>query len=186
VPAPLKPAAFPTPRPHGLEVRHEGFAGALALRCATEADLGALQSLYAATRAEELAAAPWAQATKAAFLGQQFALQHHHFVTHYPDADFLVIAAGPAVVGRFYRWRASASAEPDVVVDVSLLPAWRGQGLGEALLRAAMAQAAARSRGLALQVLHHNGGARRLYERLGFSIVGDSGAHLAMRWPRAA
>lgn len=180
------PAAFPAPRPHGLEVRHELFARALALRSAAEADLPALRALYASTREQELAAAPWSETAKAAFIGQQFALQHHHYVTHYPDADFLVIVAGPAVVGRFYRWRASAGAEPDVVIDVSLLPEWRGRGLGAALLRAAMAQAAARSRDVALQVLHHNGRARRLYERLGFSVVGGSGAHLAMRWQRAA
>lgn len=181
----MTPLAFPAPRPSRLDVRHALFVRELSLRGAVDADLPGLRALFAATRDEELAGVPWPPETKAAFIGQQFSLQHHHFLSHYPDADFLVITAGAELAGRFYRWRApdgSAGDEADLVIDVSLLTHWRGRGLGAALLRAAMDDAASRARDVALHVHRHNTRALRLYDRLGFAITGDAGAHAEMRW----
>lgn len=179
----MKPAAFPQPRPHGLA---GSFAGSgIALRGACEADLPFLRSLYASTREEELRAVPWPAATKTAFLEQQFALQHHHYLTYHPDAHYLVLEAGGVPIGRLYLARAAEGAdrgECDLVIDICLLPSWRGRGWGGALLRAVQEGAAARSRGVELQVLRHNAAARRLYERLGFAVGEESGAHLALRW----
>ena len=179
----MKPAAFPTPSAHGLGEPLADFG--VRLRGARDDDLPFLLALYATTRAEELAPVPWPEATKAAFLNQQFALQHHHYLTGYPRADFLLLEAQDGPVGRFYRAAAPEGADPaecDLVIDVSLLPPWRGRGLGTALLHAAMASAAARGRAVALHVLLSNVRARRLYERLGFAVTDEAGAHLAMRW----
>jgi ribosomal protein S18 acetylase RimI-like enzyme len=186
----VTPLAFPATRPHGLRVQHDLFVHALVLRGAVDADLPALRELYSSTRTEELAAAPWSQAAKDQFIGQQFSLQHHHYLANYRDADFLVIEAGAELVGRFYHWSApdgTTDPESDRVIDVSLMPRWRGRGLGGALLRAAMVHAASRGRGVTLHVHRHNDGARRLYERLGFVIAGDAGLHMEMLWlPKAA
>jgi ribosomal protein S18 acetylase RimI-like enzyme len=57
---------------------------------------------------------------------------------------------------------------PELSIGVSE-PA-RGKGIGEMLLRALIAEAAARGLGLGLSVRHTNP-ARRLYERLGFRAV---------------
>lgn len=166
-------------------VRHPLFEGTLALRRERGEDRPALRALYASTRQEELAAVPWPEATKAAFLDQQFALQHHHYVTHFPAADFLVVVSSGALVGRIYRDGVAPEATGeacDTVIDVSLLPGWRGRGLGTALLRAVMEDAARRGRGVALSVFVPNERARRLYERLGFTAVAMNGPYLAMRW----
>ena len=155
----------------------------LAVRAASDGDLPFLAALYAVTRHAELAAAAWPDDVRQAFLDSQFALQHRHYVGHYPDADFMVIHRDGEPLGRFYL---AHDGEDDLVVDIALLPAWRGQGIGQALIEAAARQASTRGRGLHLHVLHTNLAARRLYERLGFRADGDTGMHLHMRRAPAA
>jgi len=152
-------------------------------RAASEGDLPFLAALYATTREEELAAVAWPQNVRQAFLDGQFALQHRHYLEHYPDADFLVIHQDGQPVGRFYLAHEGAD---DLVVDITLLPAWRGRGIGQALIEGAIRQAAMQDRGVHLHVLHTNTAARRLYERLGFRVDIDTGMHLHMRRAPAA
>lgn len=165
----------PPPAPEPLVVR------GVILRHARDADLPALARLYADTRAEELAALPWPPAAKQAFTDQQFALQHRHYLSHHADADFLVLLHGDALVGRYYLQRGAGE---DLVVDISLLAEWRGQGLGGALLASSQRAAAAQGRGLCLHVLRWNLGAQRLYSRLGFEPEegGGTDTHQFMRW----
>ncbi len=172
--APFPPATVPAPEAPG-RLRAAGYA----LRPAIVADLPALGRLYADTRADELAAVPWPDVLRQAFLADQFRLQHQHYVAHYAGASFLVIEHAGEVVGRFYLWRGEPA---DCVVDISLLAPHRGQGLGRALLEAAQADAARAGRPLRLHVHKANVAARRLYERLGFRDDGDEGSHDAMSW----
>ncbi len=54
--------------------------------------------------------------------------------------------------------------------DLAVVPEWRGRGIGHALLSAAEDRAAQRGCcKLTLEVRDDNGGARRLYERFGFT-----------------
>ncbi|MBD7923826.1 GNAT family N-acetyltransferase [Xanthomonas bonasiae] len=157
-------------------------ARGISLRAAVETDLPWLRDLYASTRSAELAAVPWPETAKRAFLDQQFALQHAHYLRHFADADFLIVETAQAPLGRLYLQRGAAQ---HVLVDISLLPAWRGQGMGTALIAQAQALAAAAGCALSLHVLHANPDAQRLYARLGF-VAGDaSDTHLEMHW-RAA
>ena len=63
----------------------------LTLRPATADDEPFLEKVYAGTRAAELAAVPWTEEEKAAFLQMQFAAQAQYYREHYPDASFDVI-----------------------------------------------------------------------------------------------
>lgn len=152
------------------------------LRAACDDDLHWLCDLYATTRAAEMAQVAWPDPLKRSFLDQQFALQHAHYMSHFGGADFMALdgPAGPA--GRCYLQR---NAPEHLLIDLSLFPAWRGQGVGAALIRQAQADARALARGMRLHVLHSNHGARRLYERLGFIAEAASGSHLPMRWQPA-
>lgn len=160
------------------------------LRAARDDDLPWLRDLYASTRAEEMAPVPWPEATKRAFLVQQFELQHRHFVGHFPHADFWLVAGARGPIGRLYRDRAALPDSPgdDLIVDICFMPEWRSRGLGSLLLNAAQVSAAARHRGLRLHVQMHNSRALALYRRLGFEPVdaGDAtGSHIEMRWTAA-
>lgn len=154
-------------------------ARGIGLRAAGDADLAWLRDLYASTRSAELAAVPWPEQAKRAFLDQQFALQHAHYLSHFADADFLIVETAQAPLGRLYLQRGTTR---HVLVDISLLPAWRGQGVGTALIAHAQALAAAARCALSLHVLHANPGAQRLYARLGFVAGNASETHLEMHW----
>ncbi|CAD1797677.1 GNAT family N-acetyltransferase [Xanthomonas euroxanthea] len=151
----------------------------LALRPEQPADIAWLQALYASTRSDELAPVPWPEASKRAFLQQQFALQRAHYQQHFEGGDFLIVQAKDLRIGRLYLHRAAAQ---HTLVDISLLPDWRGQGIGSQLLAYAQAVAREAGCGLSLHVLHANPAAQRLYIRHGFVAGMSNQTHLQMHW----
>jgi ribosomal protein S18 acetylase RimI-like enzyme len=173
-----------TPFPKGRTDRMQTpalLAGrGFSLRSIVDEDLTWLHDLYATTRTEEMAPLPWPEIAKRSFLDQQFGLQHKHYMLHFGDADFLALAhsqRGP--VGRYYLQRAA----PDhLLVDISLFPDMRGQGIGHALIEASQREARMLDRGMQLHVSQHNQAAQRLYERLGFAITHSAESHRHMRW----
>ncbi len=69
-------------------------------------------------------------------------------------------------------------------ISIGVRPGARGQGIGEKLLRALIAEAGLRGLGLCLSVRSENP-ARRLYDRLGFRVVSGSAVRTARaecRW----
>lgn len=176
-------APFPAERAGRMQtpalLAERGFS----LRAVCDDDLPWLRDLYASTRAEEMAPVPWPEIAKRSFLDQQFGLQHKHYMLHFGDADFLAIEhsqRGP--VGRYYLQRVA----PDhLLVDISLFPGMRGQGLGRTLIEASQREAQALARGMQLHVAQHNHAAHRLYERLGFAITHSANTHHHMHWSRS-
>jgi GNAT superfamily N-acetyltransferase len=65
------------------------------------------------------------------------------------------------------------------IVDIALLSAHRGAGVGTLLLRRLIDEAAGSRRKVSIHVEFHNP-ARRLYTRLGFVPVAEHGTHLLM------
>ena len=176
--------AFPVPVTPAVEHRligeHQGVM--ITLRSAIDADREWLSELYASTRSDEMAMVPWHDAQKAVFLGQQFSLQHQHFVTYFPSASFDIVLADNMPIGRLYvdRW------EPWSIVDIALVPAWRGRGIGGLLIAQTLRQAEGCSADVALHVAVNNHRARALYERLGFIVTSDDETHYAMIRPYGA
>lgn len=66
--------------------------------------------------------------------------------------------------------------------DLELIAEVRNRGIGTALLTAVLTLAEQEGRAVELLVLKHNP-AQRLYARLGFRVIADDGARLAMRAP---
>jgi ribosomal protein S18 acetylase RimI-like enzyme len=151
----------------------------LRLRPVVDGDRAFLVALYAETRAAELALLPWPDEQKAAFVEQQFAAQDHHFRTPYAGASFDVIEVAGEPAGRLYVHRG----ERDVhVIEIGLVAARRGQGIGERLLMALRDEAQATGRRLTIHVDAQNA-ARRLYERIGLRVVSDAQPpYLLMEW----
>lgn len=171
---------FPPGRAAWLPASGESLPAGLGWRDAHDQDLPFLRQLYGEVRAAELAAVPWPDAVRQAFLDSQFALQHLHYTTHSQPADYLVIENAGRPIGRLYLYRDPQEAH---VIDIALLAAVRGRGIGSALLR--QVQQSALRDGLGSVMLHveqRNAAARRLYERLGFAVEADIGGHLRMRW----
>ena len=153
----------------------------VSLRPATGADTEFLAAVYAATRAEELAATDWSAAQKAEFCQMQFAAQDTHYRQHYPTAEFSVIEVSGTPVGRLYvdRWTREIR-----IMDIAILPEHRGKGIGTFLLVGLQCEAAASGKSLTIHVERFNP-AMQLYARLGFRMTEDKGVYQLMEW-RAA
>jgi ribosomal protein S18 acetylase RimI-like enzyme len=153
----------------------------LTLRPVRDLDLEFLFRLYASTREEELAVVPWTPEEKEAFLRQQFGAQHRYWKEHYGGASFDVVLVDGAPAGRLYvdRW-----AREHRIVDISLLPAHRGGGIGTRLLRRVIDEAEAAGKAVSIHVEMYNP-ARHLYERLGFEPRGEHGVYVLMERPAA-
>lgn len=153
-------------------------ATTLMLRPISTDDEPFLFRVYASTRLDELAPLGWSAERQAAFLTQQFNAQHHHYRTHYADADFQVILLDEQPIGRLYvaRWPREI-----VLIDIALLPEYRNAGIGSSLIKDLLAEAAATSRPVRIHVEKFNP-ALRLYERFGFSRIDDRGVYWFMEW----
>ena len=150
----------------------------LSLRDERPEDEPFLIALYASTREAELARVPWTEAQKAEFLRSQFALQRAHYRTHYHDADFCIIEAEERPIGRLYVQRGAKEIR---LMDIALLPNWRGRGIGGACLRAVLREAQAANLPVTLHVEPGNP-ARRLYLRAGFRRVAELGFYQQLVW----
>jgi ribosomal protein S18 acetylase RimI-like enzyme len=148
------------------------------LRPATDSDREFLLRVYGSTRAEELSVVPWDEQLKQAFIEQQFTAQDAHYKEHYADASFDVIEIGGEPAGRLYVHRG----ERDVrIVDIALLPEFRGRGVGGAVVEALIEEAGTSGRSLSIHV-EANNRARTLYDRLGLVQAGAHGVYLLMEW----
>ncbi len=137
-----------------------------------------LYQVYASTREEELAQLRWTEAEKTAFLRMQFTAQHHYYHEHFPGASFQIILLDGHSIGRLY---VSRSANEILVIDIALLPEYRSRGIGGAILREILAEAAQSGKPVHIHVEHFNR-ALRLYERLGFSKIGGDSVYSLMEW----
>mgnify|MGYP006172143551 CR=1 FL=1 len=145
----------------------------IAYRPMTDADLAFVAALFASTRAEELAATGWPADVQHAFLAQQHHAQHVDYARCFPDAERLIVERAGEPIGRLYL---GADGDGLRIIDISLLPAERGRGLGGAILVDVIAAAEAAGRTVSIHVEKTNP-ARRLYERLGFLLVEDRGLY---------
>ena len=106
--------------------------------------------------------------------------QRQHFATTYAPARHAVIVRSestPRDIGRISltrHWRKI------FLRDIELIATERNRGIGTAVIRALIALAAQDGRAVELHVLKCNP-AQRLYARLGFEVIADDGARIAMR-----
>lgn len=148
------------------------------LRPITPEDHEFLYRLYASTRQAEMDLVSWDDAQKAAFLRQQFEAQHQHYVQYYPHTDFDVIEIDGQPAGRLYLRRGEHEYR---IVDIALLPEFRGRGVGTALLAAIQHEARQASLPVTIHVERFNP-ALEWYQQLGFHLLEDKGVYLFMEW----
>jgi ribosomal protein S18 acetylase RimI-like enzyme len=130
-----------------------------------------------------MARVPWTEEQKRAFLDLQFEARDRHYRSWFPAARFDVIERGGAAIGRLIVDRGDDAIR---IVDIALIPEQRGRGLGGALLRGLLDEAAGSGRPVRIHVERGNP-ARRLYDRLGFDPIEEQGLYELLEWrPRPA
>jgi ribosomal protein S18 acetylase RimI-like enzyme len=150
---------------------------AITLRPVGESDHEFLGRVFAGTRFAEFALVDWDNATKEAFIQQQFAAQHRQYTTSYPEASFAVVLVDDEPAGRLY---VAHLPEEVRVIDIALLPEFRGRGIGTALMANVLADADTQGVAVTLHV-HRDNRAQAWYYRLGFALVEDRDPYLFLR-----
>ena len=156
--------------PLAVELRGSPAFKGCALRPATAADE---EQLYALHRdgLREYVDVTW---------GWEEDWQRKHFAGQYnADANAVIVRSGaaPSDIGRLSltrHWRKV------FLRDIELIAPERNRGIGSAIIGAVLSLARDNGHHVELLVLKCNP-AQRLYDRLGFRVVGDDGARLRMR-----
>ena len=143
----------------------------------TTRDLPFVAELYASTRRWEVALTGWPLEEQEAFLTQQHDAQHSHYSIHYLEGEWLIVECDGQAIGRLYLNEVGDDLR---IVDISLIASCRALGFGGAILRDVLGDAHSRGKAVSIHV-EKNNPARRLYARLGFTVVDDSGVYDLMR-----
>lgn len=154
-------------------------ARGLSFRRAADSDRAFLRALFETARVDAGLLAAWPDAVRRPFLDQQFHFQTVHYARAYPEADRWLVLAGERPIGRVIL---SRKPEEWWLVDIALLPAWRGSGVGILLLQAIQTAARAAAAPCVRLTVDPQNPARRLYERLGFTVEQECIPALAMIW----
>jgi len=150
----------------------------VALRPETPEDRPFLLELYLSTRDDEAGFRDLDPAERTALLIQQFSWQHEQYLAIDPHGWFTIVTVGDRPAGRLYLAR-----RPDAfrVIDLSLLPEYRGHGIGTQLLKSVQAEATRTQLPIRLRVVVNNP-ARSFYARLGFRPTGEENFRIHLEW----
>ena len=148
----------------------------ICLRPATVNDNDLLLHVYAGTRKDEMASWGWSAAQQSSFIRMQYDARKRGYATTYPSAENSIISIGDVPAGSLIIFRGPGEIR---LVDIALLPAFRGRGLGGEVIRMLISEAAAAGSALRLSVLRSNR-ATHLYERLGFIATGGDEMYCEM------
>jgi RimJ/RimL family protein N-acetyltransferase len=136
----------------------------------TRSDEPFLFELYSTTRVDEMALVPWSAEQKTAFLQSQFQAQHQHYTSKYPHGKFQIIILDNQKIGRLYV----CELENEIrIIDLTILPEFRGQGFGTEIL-ADILHKAEKPVQIYLESINQS---INLFKRLGFQIVSDEGIY---------
>ena len=140
-----------------------------------------LFDLFCQSHGQALFEVPLPPEHREQLLRMQFAAQQKQYRNQYPTADFDVVEQDAERVGSLVTLRGP---ERFVLIDIALLPAHRGGGIGTSLVSALIDEADASGKPVDAHVLKANP-AWRLWQRLGFEAVDDDGLRLRIRRPPA-
>ena len=148
------------------------------LRDVRENDRDFLCKVYASTRMEEMELSGWPQEQIDAFLAQQFQYQDTKKKKEFPDSQYSIIVYQGKDIGRLYLDRRE---EEHRIIDIALLPEYRGKGLGGRIMREILEEANRKGKSVGIHVERENP-AMHLYKRLGFVKTGEQGLYYLMVW----
>ncbi|MEL7114418.1 MAG: GNAT family N-acetyltransferase [Pseudomonadota bacterium] len=150
----------------------------ISFRIITNADDDLLYRVFAESRDAEMAQVSWPEEEKRAFLKRQYDMQSQHYAQAFIGAVHRIIQIGDLDIGRLIVNRADDHLR---IIDISLLPEWRGRGIGTDLLRSLMNEAHGGKVPVRLSVLKDSP-ALRLYQRHSFRPTEDRGLYIEMEW----
>lgn len=149
----------------------------LTLSTVSQADSGFIEKVYLSTRFEEFTLLGWPPAQTEAFLKTQLEFQQKSYEMQFPGAENYLIKLENESVGRLIIDRTE---NENRLVDIALLPEFRGRGIASAIINDLMEEAAKEGKKLALQVLKTNQKAFKLYQKLGLRVTAEDEFYYSM------
>lgn len=143
-----------------IELRNEG-----------KKDNAFIEEVYYTTREAELSLTNWTQQQKTAFVMMQSMAQLSEYKATFPGAAFQIIIFNKKSAGRFYTWENENEIR---LIDITILPKFRGRGIGTKLVRDLIKRADKVHKKISLHVDPANP-ALQLYQRLGFVYIKNNG-----------
>jgi ribosomal protein S18 acetylase RimI-like enzyme len=135
--------------------------------------------LFACNRVAEMALMPISQSDREFLLQVQFRSMNETYRRSFPNARYDIVELDRWAVGRIV-----SEIQSDCVyfIDFALLPQAQGLRIGTIVLAAVLEEP--RRLGLAarLRLFSHNLAARRLYNQLGFTVIGEEPPQLVLEW----
>ena len=146
-------------------------------RPATAADEPVLLALFSETRGAELAAAGLDSVALGRLIALQYRSHSAQVAADHPFATTRMLEAGGEIVGSIVVDR---TGEQVHLVDIVVTETARGRGHGSMALGELISESTVAGRNVTLTVWAGNDRAVALYERLGFTTVGERSGYLAM------
>ena len=148
----------------------------ITLRTELKKDTDFIETVYRSSREDELNLTNWTEEQKKAFALMQCMAQLAEYHIKFPDAVYQVILFNKKSAGRLYTCENDTEIR---LIDITLLPQFRGRGIGTSLLRDLIKKSDKVQKIMSLHVDPVNP-AFHLYQRLGFSHVKSNGRYYYM------
>ena len=146
------------------------------LRPVEKKDDSFIETVYRSTREDELNLTNWNEQQKNVFSIMQSMAQLAEYKTKFHGAACQVIIYNNQDAGRFYTWENDNEIR---LIDITLLPQFRGKGIGTSLLQELIKKSNKVQKKISLHVDPVNP-ALQLYRRLGFIHIKNNGRHYYM------
>ncbi len=140
-------------------------------------DVEFLFEIYANTRLDEVRVMNWSDKEKTLFLTSQLMAQHIHYVTAFPNAAYVILRQANKDIGRVY---VDKGREHLHLIDITLHPDYRRQGIGSQIMTVLTAEADRLKLPFNLSV-DQNNPAQGLYRRFGFEQIEATPPYLRLQ-----
>jgi len=140
-----------------------------------------LFEVYASSRQAEMALWGWEEEAQRQFLQMQHSCQQRSYQMQYGNLECRIILLDGIKVGRILT---AVTEEEMVLVDITLLANFQGQGIGTTLIDQLQQKAAKAGLSVRLSVFDGNP-AQQLYERMGFCSIAKAEPYTVMKWTKS-
>ena len=152
------------------------------LRACTEADDAFVYDVFSTTWESEVAALPNQNLAQHVLRIQHIA-QERRFASQYPGLQRYVVVQDGEPAGRLYVHESESLLD---VVDLTLMPRFRDQGIGTRIFHQLFEHATREGQTIALRVERRNERATMLYSHLGFDLVSVDDLDNYFEWTPAS
>jgi len=152
----------------------------ISYRSVEQRDEEFLYELYKRSRAEEFVPAGLSEEQFDFLMKMQYRARKASYEGNNPGARHDIVMVDGADAGQIWVSRVNGDIG---VIDISISAAFQNQGIGTAVMKELIAEAASAGAAVRCSVATNNPGSLRFHERLGFRVTGGDEAYYRLEHP---